>query len=173
MSSFTTSDELSLAVLNAQVNGSSILNFVTAMDAIRNRTDEINICGTPCPGTCGTCVQSNADLAAFYAVDVPAEPIEVVVMASAADETQAEWEEQELAARARDEIEAAVRSGEAFDYDAADNRDDDEDDEDEHRGCQCLDCLNADDQNWIPSYDDRYDDDGDCGLDWNESGYFD
>jgi hypothetical protein len=181
MSSFTSStDELSLAMLNAMVNGSSsAATFVTALDAVRNRTDEINICGLPCTGDCRTCVQSNADLNAFYgtaitvAPEVAAEPIEVVVMAPAGDEDD-DWEEVARNARALDEAESAARNGMWADqnYDAADRAD--PADDDDYRGCQCLDCLNHDDQDYIPSYDDRDDgyDDG-YGLDWNESGYFD
>jgi hypothetical protein len=132
-------------------------------------------------GDCHTCTQSNADLDAFYAAEpavaVPvatavavAEPVSasieggnsapleegpVEVMGYAGDESQNSALEN---ARAMDAIEEAQRSGEAYDDDG-------------YRGCQCLDCLNADDENYIPSYyDDR--DDG-YGLDWNESGYFD
>ena len=105
----------------------------------------INICGTPCVGDCGTCVQSNADLNAFYGVVEPE---------AAADESQNSILE---AARERDFVEEAQRSGEAYDYD----------EEDDYRGCHCMDCLNYD----YPE-DDRYNDDG-YGLDWNESGYFD
>lgn len=105
----------------------------------------INICGTPCVGDCGTCVQSNADLNAFYGVVEPE---------AAADESQNSILE---AARERDFVEEAQRSGEAYDYD----------EEDDYRGCHCIDCLNYD----YPE-DDRYNDDG-YGLDWNESGYFD
>ena len=105
----------------------------------------INICGLPCVGDCGTCVQSNADLNAFYGVVEPE---------AAADESQNSILE---AARERDFAEEAQRSGEAYDYD----------EEDDYRGCHCMDCLNYD----YPE-DDRYNDDG-YGLDWNESGYFD
>jgi len=105
----------------------------------------INICGLPCVGDCGTCVQSNADLNAFYGVVEPE---------AAADESQNSILE---AARERDFVEEAQRSGEAYDYD----------EEDDYRGCHCMDCLNYD----YPE-DDRYNDDG-YGLDWNESGYFD
>jgi hypothetical protein len=132
----------------------------------------INLCGTPCVGDCQTCVQSNADLDAFYGlavaepatvVAVPEEPIEVQVMAPAGDE---EPEDQALeVARGMDALEEAQRSGEAYE--------DDGDDDDGYRGCQCLDCLNHDDENYIPSYYDRDYDDGGYGLDWNESGYFD
>ena len=103
----------------------------------------INICGTPCVGDCGTCVQSNADLNAFYGVVEPE---------AAADESQNSILE---AARERDFVEEAQRSGEAYDYEGGDC------------GCHCMDCLNYD----YPE-DDRYNDDG-YGLDWNESGYFD
>ena len=118
----------------------------------------INICGTPCVGDCGTCVQSNADLNAFYGV-ADAEPVPVAAPepeapVGAADQSQNSILE---AARERDFVEEAQRSGEAYDYD----------EEDDYRGCHCMDCLNYD----YPE-DDRYNDDG-YGLDWNESGYFD
>ena len=79
-------------------------------------------------------------------------------MAPAADE---EWEEEVRAARTRDEVEEAVRTGMWADTGRI------SEEEYDAYGCQCLECLN---------YDDRQDecyDDGDCGLDWNESGYFD
>jgi hypothetical protein len=154
----------SFNALNTQDSGSSIFNFLTVMDALRNCTDEINICGTPCPGTCGTCVQSNADLTAFYTphvvLDVAEQPVEVQVMAPAGDESQNSALE---AARVMDVVEEAQRSGEAFDY------------EDEYDGdCDCLECRNG--QNPELWFDDRQDDgydNGGCGLDWNEGGYFD
>jgi hypothetical protein len=133
----------------------------------------INICGTPCIGDCQTCVQSNADLNAFYglaspaeesipiaavALDIPEEPVEVQVMAPTGDE---EDETLEIA-RARDALEEAQRPGEVYD----------EEDEYDRYGCHCLDCLNHDDDNYRPSYYDEYEDSG-YGLDWNESGYFD
>ena len=104
----------------------------------------INICGTPCVGDCDTCVQSNADLSAFYGL--PQEP---------ATEGEEDSENRVLEeARAMDQIEEAQRSGEAYDYE-----------EEEYHGfnCHCDTCLSYE--------DDRYDDG--YGLDWNESGYFD
>ena len=106
---------------------------------------DINICGTVCVGNCGTCVQSNADLNAFFglaAADAPSD-IQIQVMTPMSQTNVLE------AAEALDAIEEAQRSGEAFDY-----------------ACECDECL----------YDDRddYDDyDDNCGLSWNESGYFD
>lgn len=153
--------------LNAVINGSQP-NSLSAVQAWTSRTDEsaTGLCGLPCANTCNACVQAEADLAAFYAPQ-PSEPVVTQVMAPAGDE---EWDEEVRAARARDEAEEAARSGMLADYDAADRADPahDEDDYDEYDayGCKCLECLN---------YDSRQDDydDGDCGLDWNESGYFD
>jgi hypothetical protein len=141
---------------------STSLNFVTALDS---RTDEINICGLPCPGNCQTCVQSNADLSAFYgiAIDAPpatatAAPIEIVVMAAAGDE---DLDDQARTARALDEVEASNRNGEWADQDDYDG------------DCDCLECRNG----YNPDLweDTRYNDDDyyGGGLDWNESGYFD
>lgn len=142
------------------------VTFLTAQTATPVDLSAISVCGTPCSGECQTCVQSNADLEAFFAPAEPAvavviaqEPIEVLVMAPAGDD-----ESQDNAlevARAMDAIEEAQRSGEAYD------------DDDGYRGCQCLDCLNADDPNYVPYYADRDDYDDGYGLDWNESGYFD
>ncbi len=176
MSLSLSTDELSLALLNAQINGSSGTSLAGAISAWVNRTEEtsIGVCGTPCAGNCQTCTQSEADLQAFFATEVSA------TQASMSDEV---WEELQQVARARDEAEEAVRTGmiadTGEDYDGPDNRDlaDDESD-DGYRGCQCLDCLNHDNPDYVPSYDD-YDDrqdpyyDNGCGLDWNESGYFD
>jgi hypothetical protein len=176
MSSFSVNDERMLSLITEQLNNVLDRVFITVNDA-----EAVGVCGFPCLGDCHTCTQSNADLDAFYAAEpavaVPvatavavAEPVSasieggnsapleegpVEVMAYAGDESQGSVLEN---ARAMDAIEEAQRSGEAYDDDG-------------YRGCQCLDCLNADDENYIPSYyDDR--DDG-YGLDWNESGYFD
>ena len=134
----------------------------------------INICGTPCVGNCQTCVQSNADLNAFYGLPqeettAAPEPVEVQVMAPAGDENP-EDEALEVA-RGMDALQEALRSGEDYD------EDEEEDEEDEDRyGCHCLDCVNRDVPGWI-NYDGSrnaiYEDDGGYGLDWNESGYFD
>jgi hypothetical protein len=121
----------------------------------------INICGTPCVGDCGTCVQSNADLNAFYGV-ADAEPVVVTAPepeapVGAADQSQNSILE---AARERDFVEEAKRSGEAYDYEGGD--------------CDCRECqMGYAPENWFNDCeDDRYNDDG-YGLDWNESGYFD
>lgn len=137
----------------------SLLASLGALQTLVTQTEEVasGLCGVPCANTCNICVQAEADLTAFYAPSA----VEVQVMAPAADASQNSALE---AAREMDAIEEAQRSGEAFDYDAADD--------DEYRGCQCLDCLNHDDPDYISYYDDRQDD-GDCGLGWNESGYFD
>jgi hypothetical protein len=105
---------------------------------------DINICGTLCVGDCHTCVQSNADLRAFYGL--PQEPAtEVEVMAAESQRQTSVLE----AAEALDAVEEAQRSGEAYDYDY---------------DCECDECL----------YDDRDDyEDDNCGISWNESGYFD
>ena len=105
---------------------------------------DINICGLPCLGDCHTCVQSNADLSAFYGL-------------ASATEGDEESEDRALEeARAMDQIEEAQRSGEAYDYE-----------EEEYHGfnCHCDTCLSYEDER--DGYDDGY------GLDWNESGYFD
>ena len=191
--SFTSStDELSLALINAMVNGSSSMNPLAALEAWNNRTNEIavGVCGFPCMGDCQTCTQSNADLQAFFAPEIaapPAEPDAVIPRASEASAsiegsssstalTDEQWEEIQRTARARDEADEATRTGiwadNGQDYDGPDRHNPAVDDEDDdYRGCHCLDCLNHDDPDYVPSYyDDR--DDG-CGLDWNESGYFD
>lgn len=181
--SFTSStDELSLALINAMVNGSASMNPMTALEAWNNRTNEVpvNVCGFPCMGDCQTCTQSNADLQAFFAPEVaapPAEPEAVVVRASEASASvegtssgpadDEQWEEAVLAARALDEAEEAARTGiwadDGRDYDGPDRSDPADDDDDDY------------DEN-ASYYDDRqdpyYQDDG-YGLDWNESGYFD
>ena len=79
-------------------------------------SSDINICGLPCAGDCGTCVQSNADLDAFYGVAstallavVASEP---EVPAPAADQSQGSALD---ALRSMDEVEQAQRSGEAYD----------------------------------------------------------
>lgn len=190
MSFSLSTNDLSLALINAMVNGSASMNPLAALEAWNNRTDEtaVGVCGFPCMGDCQTCTQSNADLQAFYAPEIatpPTEPEAVVVRASEASAsiegassvalTEEQWEEVVRASRALDEAEEAVRTGmiadTGADYDASDNRDlaDDESD-DGYRGCHCLDCLNHDDPDYVSYYDDR--DDG-YGLDWNESGYFD
>jgi hypothetical protein len=183
-SSFASSpiDELSLALINAMVNGTSAVSSVAALEAWNNRTDEnaVGVCGFPCVGDCRTCVQSNADLTAFFAPEASASPVEPEVVipraseasasiegASSADLTDEHWEEVERAARALDEAEEAARTGiwadTGEDYDGPDRAepaDDEDDDYDENASY----------------YDDRqdpyYQDDG-YGLDWNESGYFD
>jgi hypothetical protein len=110
----------------------------------------INICGTPCVGDCGTCVQSNADLTAFYE-GTQADALQVFQALTFPEPITDETLE---ALRAQDEAEEALRSGTAFDQGDAD--------------CDCLDCRYNDYE------DDRFNDyDGDCGVSWNESGYFD
>lgn len=133
------------------------ISFTTLAQAQEQEQPAINICGLPCVGDCATCVQSNADLAAFYA------PAEIQMMAPAGDEEPEEDQTLE-AARAMDAIEEAQRTGEAYEYD---------DEDDDYRGCHCMDCLNHDDPDYIPSYYYREDQDEGYGLDWNESGYFD
>lgn len=182
--SFTSStDELSLALINAMVNGSSSMNPLAALAAFNNRTNEImvGVCGFPCVGDCQTCTQSNAELQAFYAPELAAPPVEpetVVVRASEASASaegvsstslsDEDWEEIERAARARDEAEEAARTGmwadNGQDYDGPDRTDPADDEDDDY------------DEN-ASYYDDRqdpyYDDRDGYGLDWNESGYFD
>ena len=153
------------------------LNFLTALDSVQVSIDEINICGLPCPGSCQTCVQSNADLNAFYGVNVApvsasasaeaeaeaeAEPIEVVVMMPAGDE---EFNEEVRAARTLDEVEAANRNGEWADQ---------ADDEEYQGDCYCRECLDGYvPENWFDDRRNDYYDDRETGLDWNEGGYFD
>jgi hypothetical protein len=189
-SAFVSSDDLSLALVNAMVNGTSSVSSLAALEAWNNRTNEtVGVCGFPCLGDCRTCVQSNADLTAFFAPEASASPVEpeaVVVRASEASAsiegasssalTDEQWEEVVRASRALDEAEEAARGGiwadNGQDYDGPDRAE--PADDDDYRGCQCLDCLNHDDQDYVPSYDDRQDDyDDGYGLDWNESGYFD
>jgi hypothetical protein len=183
-SSFASSpiDELSLALINAMVNGTSSVSSVAALEAWNNRTDEnaVGVCGFPCIGDCRTCVQSNADLTAFFAPEAsvsPAEPEAVLPRASEASAsiegvsssalTDEQWEEVERAARALDEADEAARTGiwadNGQDYDGPDRSDPADDEDDDY------------DEN-ASYYDDRqdpyYHDDG-YGLDWNESGYFD
>lgn len=164
MDSTLLTNESMLSLVTDQLN--NILNRVVS----GNNADVVGVCGLPCVGDCQTCTQSNADLAAFFAPSEPAplvapsEPAEdsgpsspepeVQVMAYAGDDEDDALE----VARARDAVEEAQRSGEAYD-------------EDDYRGCQCLDCLNEGDPNYTRYYDDY--DDGGYGLDWNESGYFD
>lgn len=179
MSSFYT-NELSLALLNAAVNGSAGLNPAAALDAIRSRTEEnaIGVCGFPCMGDCSTCTQSERDLQAFYAPEAPPAPpaeepiVSTVVLASAtvegsssSTESDETWEELQIAARARDEADEAARTGiwadTGEDYDGPDRADPADDDVED---------------DYDPYYDDRDDRDGyddGYGLDWNESGYFD
>jgi hypothetical protein len=120
---------------------------------------DVNICGLPCVGDCGTCVQSNADLNAFYglaeSVPVAEAPVEVQVVAVPESQNSALE-----AAREMDAAEEAQRLGEAYDYEGGD--------------CDCRECqMGYAPENWFDDReDDRYNDDG-CGLDWNESGYFD
>ncbi len=175
MSSTFHSDELSLALINAMVNGSVSMNPIAALEAWNNRTDEtpVGVCGFPCVGDCQTCTHTDEQLQAFFAPEVPAPPVVRASEASASAEgssssgpTDEQWEELQLAARARDEADEAARTGiwadNGQDYDGPDRRDpaDDEDDYDENASY----------------YDDRqdpyYEDEG-YGLDWNESGYFD
>lgn len=147
-------------------------------------SEAVGMCGFPCVGDCQTCTQSTLTLAAFFAAEpAPHVGIPIASEASASvegvsssaidDET---WEERERTARGRDEADEAARTGiwadNGQDYDGPDRRDpaDDEADDD-YRGCQCLDCLNHDDPDYVPSYYDERDDG--YGLDWNESGYFD
>jgi len=151
-------------------------------------SEAVGICGFPCMGDCQTCTQSTIALTAFFAPEAePAPPVEpappqmpVVSEASASVEgvSSSAVEDEELdTARARDEADEMGRTGiwadNGQDYDGPDRHDDDEDDG--YRGCHCLDCLNHDDPDYVPSYYDDRDDgyDGGGGLDWNESGYFD
>lgn len=152
-------NELSLALLNAQVNGSTTVSADAALSAVQSRTDEINICGLACNGSCITCVQSQEALRVFY--DGPDLP-DVQVLAPAHDEDQA-WEDDMQAARALDEVEEAARTGMWADFDGPDNHAIEDDDD-------------IDDDVSFSSYDDRQDryyDDWNTGLDWNEGGYFD
>ena len=178
MSSTFHSDELSLAFINAMVNGSVSMNPIAALEAWNNRTDEtaIGVCGLPCMGDCQTCMQSEEQLRAFFAPEVAAPPVEpdaVIICvseasASAEGPTDEQWEELQLVARARDEADETARTGiwadNGQDYDGPDRYDPaDDEDEDDY------------DEN-ASYYDDRqdpyYEDEG-YGLDWNESGYFD
>jgi hypothetical protein len=131
------------------------------------QADAVGVCGFPCMGDCQTCTQSNADLDAFFGapaevvVVVAEEPAPIISEASASVEGHAAHESQTSvleAAEALDGIEEAQRSGEAFD----------QGDED----CECLECRTGyNPELWFDDReDDRYDN---CGLDWNESGYFD
>ena len=188
--SFTSStDELSLALINAMVNGSSSMNPLQALEAWNNRTNEtaVGVCGFPCVGDCQTCTQSAAELQAFFASEVAAPPVEPEAVITQASEASAsvegassttltddQWEELERIARARDEADETARTGiwadNGQDYDGPDRHDPDDDEDDGYRGCHCLDCINHDDPDYVSYYDDR--DDG-YGVDWNESGYFD
>lgn len=136
----STLNELSLALLNAQVNGSTTVSVDAALSAVQSRTDEINIS-----------VQG-----------APASEPEVQVLAPSLDEDQA-WEDDMQAARALDEVEEAARTGMWADFDGPDNHAIEDDDD-------------IDDDVSFSSYDDRQDryyDDWNTGLDWNEGGYFD
>jgi hypothetical protein len=143
------------------------LAFTTALETC---TEDTNICGLPCPGSCQTCVQSNADLNAFYGVAATAtaavavaEPIEVAVMMPAGDE---EFDEQVRNDRTLDEVEASRRNGEWAD----------QDDDEEYQGdCDCRECRDGYvPENWFNDRrDNDYYDDRETGLDWNEGGYFD
>lgn len=159
----TNTSDLSVAILNAQVNGSSLSNLTTILDAVSSRTDEINICGLPCPGTCESCVTAQANLTAFYAPEAP-QPAPAVLPAPPTEDE--EWEEYERAARARDEADESRRTGMWADNGLADI---------EHRSLADDNEEDDDITSW-DMYDDRqddyYEDDG-YGLDWNESGYFD
>lgn len=134
------------------------ISFTTLSQQQEHDHIAINICGTPCVGDCRTCVQSNADLSAFYGL--PQETVaEVQMMAYAGDEESEDRALEE--AKAMDQIEEAQRSGEAYDHDEGDYYED----ENSHEfGCHCYGCVNYEDER---GYDDGY------GLDWNESGYFD
>lgn len=115
------------------------------------------------PSTTGS--QSPMEQQPQEAVFAP-EPVEIQVMANAADEP---GEDEVLEhARVMDAVEEAQRSGEAYDQ-----GDEEEYDEYDAYGCHCMDCLNHDDPNYVPYYADERDYDGGAGLDWNESGYFD
>ena len=169
MSSIQLSDssELALAILNAQINGSSGMNLTTALDAVRNRTDEINICGIACGGSCTICTQSEENLRTFFALDATAAVTEPLPT----DDER--WEEIEQAARARDEVEEAARNGSwadtVVDEDHHDNR---RFEDDEISRCPC----GCEDESDDSDYDDRQDYsnwDYGGGLDWNDSGYFD
>jgi len=176
-SAFVTNERM-LALITQQLN--NVLDRVVPV----NTTEAVGVCGFPCVGDCNTCEQSGRDLEAFYAPEAAAAPVEVVVHASDAcasveggnsavtiDMAEGPIEVHVMAyagdddgaldvARAMDALDEAQRSGEAYEYA-----------EDEYRGCHCLDCLNHDDPDYRPYYDDE--DDGGNGLDWNESGYFD
>lgn len=164
-------DFTTLATLNTQVNGTSVTNMTTALDAVTSRVDEttLSFCGSHCASTCEHCTTALSNLQAFY-TNEPVEPLEAPAPAQTFHEVveeamleQMTWENQVLAARALDEAEEAARSGMWADqnFDAHDNADlDDEEDFDYN--------------NW--DYDDRqddYDDDWNTGLDWNDGGYFD
>lgn len=182
-SAFATNERM-LALVTEQLN-----NLLDRVLPVRDSAP-VGVCGFPCAGDCQTCEQSERDLAAFYAseavaVPVAAEPMEIVVRAAEtsasveggnsvpAEDVEGHVEVQVMApagdesqdstlevARAMDALDEVQRSGEAY-----------EDEDDGYRGCQCLDCLNHDDPDYRPYYDDE--DDGGYGLDWNESGYFD
>lgn len=154
--------------------------FLTALTSTPIDLSAIGMCGTPCSGDCHTCVQSNADLQAFYAPVEPAPALAEHVVVEVTSSTTADeaWEELQREARARDDADEVARTGiwadTGADYDAPDRANPADDDEDDgYRGCQCLDCLNHDEDGWINSYDDRDGYDDGYGLDWNESGYFD
>ncbi len=170
--SSTNLSELSIAILNAQVNGASIANLSDILDAIRNRTDEVNLCGRICSGSCNTCVEANTNLQTFYAPEVASEPVEAELLAPGGDP---EWDEEVLAARARDEAEEAARTGmwaDIGDFDAHDNLPLEEDNNQGGGRCPC----GCEELGPWDDYDDRQDDyydDRNYGLDWNESGYFD
>lgn len=142
--------------LNLELSDSLLASLAT-LQTLVTRTEEVpsGLCGVPCANTCNICVQAEADLTAFYA---PA-PVEVQVLAPAAEASQNAALE---AAREMDVIEEAQRSGEALDYD-----------EEEYQGdCDCLECRNGQvPELWFNDRQDEYDDN--CGLGWNESGYFD
>jgi len=173
MSSILSADDYTLALLNAQVNGSSESSLSAVVSAWMNRTDEtaIGVCGFSCLGDCQTCTQSNADLQAFFAPDsvvIPVVAPALTAEASASIEGSSSaaedaFTEIQVVAQARDEADEVARTG--VWADSA---------ESEYEGdCDCLECRTGHvPENW---FNDREDDDYDdgCGLDWNESGYFD
>jgi hypothetical protein len=118
----------------------------------------INICGTPCAGDCQTCVKSAEELEAFYNPAPAPAPAEESVAISIEDAMEV--------ARTLDAVDDARRTGEYADQDV---------EEDEYNGdCDCRECrLGYVPENWFDDRQDDYYDDRECGMDWNESGYFD
>jgi hypothetical protein len=174
MSSLLNTYDRVLAILNEEM-GSVYARLDEAYSALQRRVldaSAIGVCGYPCVGDCRTCLEAGARLESFFAPDVR---IPICSDASASVEGSGPtMVEDSQACEGSPHVQIMVYAGDE-DRELENMRSMDMVD-DMYRNPYAYDDGYVEDEydEETAYYDDRYyDDGGDGGLDWNESGYFD